>query len=271
MATKNIKEKERESAKKAKIQKKKRRKRHLITALIVFLLVAIITLCVLSVTVFFKITTVSVSGSTSYTAKEIVSAAGIEAGDNLMILNAGRISEKLQTKLPFIDEVKVEKTFPDTVKLIIKETREEIYFSNGKDIYSANKKGKIIKEYDTAPENLIMVTVSDKTEFKTGSKIEFAALREKELYDNYFNMINTYEYEVNFINISDPFASYMKLENRLIVKFGSSAYFQNKSDYLKASLAGISKDAEGVFDLSAWTPDNNQPVLTYSDISSYEK
>ena len=75
----------------------------------------------------------------------------------------------------------------------------------------------------------------------------------------------------NFINISDPFASYMKLENRLIVRFGSSAYFQNKSDYLKAALAGISKEAEGIFDLSAWTPDNNQPVLTYDDISSYEK
>ena len=63
----------------------------------------------------------------------------------------------------------------------------------------------------------------------------------------------------------------MKIEDRLIVKFGSSAYFQNKSDYLKASLSGISKNAEGVFDLSAWTPDNNQPVLTYEDISSFEK
>ena len=271
MATTNFKEKEREAAKKAKLQKKKRRKKRLITAFIVVLIMAVITLCFLSLTVFFKITTVNVSGSSNYTAEEIVSAAGIEAGDNLILLNDKKISEKLQSKLPFIDEVKVDKVLPDKVKLTVKETKEEIYFSNGKDIYSANIKGKIIKKYDIAPENLIMVTVSEKIKFETGSKIIFNVEREEELYNNFFNMLNTYSYDVNFINISDPFASYMKLENRLIVRFGSSAYFQNKSDYLKAALAGISKEAEGIFDLSAWTPDNNQPVLTYDDISSYEK
>ena len=157
MATTNFKEKEREAAKKAKLQKKKRRKKRLITAFIVVLIMAVITLCFLSLTVFFKITTVNVSGSSNYTAEEIVSAAGIEAGDNLILLNDKKISEKLQSKLPVIDEVKVDKVLPDKVKLTVKETKEEIYFSNGKDIYSANIKGKIIKKYDTAPEDLVMV------------------------------------------------------------------------------------------------------------------
>lgn len=271
MATTNLKEKEREAAKTAKAQKKKRRKERLITAFIVLFILSIIALCVLSVTVFLNITTINVSGGSTYTVEEIVSAADIEVGDNLIVLSEEKISQKLQIKLPFIDEVKLEKTLPDKVKIIVKETKEEIFFSNGKDIYSANKKGKIIKAYETAPENLIMVTVSNETAFKPGTTIRFMTEREEELYNNFFDMIEKCNYDVNFINISDPFASYMKLEDRLIVKFGSSAYFDNKSDYLKASLSGISKNAEGIYDLSAWTPDNNQPVLTYDDISSYEK
>ena len=140
MATTNFKEKEREAAKKAKAQKKKRRRRRLITTLVIVLVTAVVVLCVLSLTVFFKISTVSVSGSVTYTAEEIISAAGIDIGDNLILINQNKLSQKLQTKLPFIDEVKVEKTLPDKVKLIVKETKEEIYFSNDRNIFSANKK-----------------------------------------------------------------------------------------------------------------------------------
>ena len=95
--------------------------------------------------------------------------------------------------------------------------------------------------------------------------------RETDLFYNFVNMINDNNFDVQFVNISDPFSSYMKFENRIIAKFGSSSYFENKIAYFKASLKGVSENAEGVFDLSGWTPENNKPVLTYGDISSYEK
>lgn len=272
MATTNFREKEREAAaKKARARKKQRRKKQLLTALIIILIVSVLTLCVLSVTVFFKTAKIEVKGSNTYTSEEIISVADIEIGDNLILINDKKIEEKLKLKLPFIDNVEIIRNFPDSLTIKVKETKEEICFSSDKAFYSANIKGKIIKKYSSAPENLTLVTVSDKVEFKTGKNVVFKNEREEELYNNFFDMINKYNYDVNFVNISNPFSSYMKLEDRLIVKFGSSSYFVNKSDYLKASLSGISKNAEGVYDLSAWTPDNNQPVLTYGDISSYTK
>ena len=271
MATTNFKEKKAAVSKKTKEIKRKKRKRRLITTLIVLLVMAVLTLCALSLTVFFKIAKIDVKGSAIYTAEEIISVADIDIGDNLFLINDNKVEETIKVKLPFVDEVKIERTFPESLKIVVKETKEEICFFNGKNSYSANMNGKILKKYSEPPEDLILVTVSNKTEFKLGRNVVFNNEREEELYNNFFNMINLYGYDVNFINISDPFSSYMKLENRLIVKFGSSSYFQNKSDYLKAGLDGISKNAEGIFDLSAWTPDNNQPVLTYDDISSYEK
>ncbi|MBO5852812.1 MAG: FtsQ-type POTRA domain-containing protein [Clostridia bacterium] len=272
MATTNFREKEREAAKiKAKAREKRRRKRQLITSLVVILIVSIIVVCVLSVTVLFKIKTINIVGSTTYTAEEIISAAGIEVGDNLMLASARTITEGLTRKLPFVDEAEIKREFPNALTIKIKETKEQICFKNNKYCYSANTNGKVIKEYEQAPNDLILVTVSENVNFTAGENIVFLNERECELFDKFISLLEDYNYKINFINISDSFSSYIKIDDRMIVKFGSSSYFENKASYLKAGMDGISENAEGVFDLSAWTPENNKPVLTYGDISSYEK
>lgn len=272
MATTNFKEKEREAEQKnAKARKKRRRKKRIIGSLIAVLIVSLVSICILSLTVFFKIEKINVVGSTVYTAEEIISAADIGVGDNLVLIFDNKISEKLVKNLPFIDGVEIVRKYPNSLEIKIKETKEELCFASGNNCFSANRNGKILKKYDVLPENLIMVTVSSDISFSLGENIGFKSEREAELFKNYMGMIYEYDYDVNFINISDPFTSYMKIEDRMIVKFGSSSYFENKAAYLSASLMGVSQNAEGIFDLSAWTPDNNKPVLTYTDISGYEK
>lgn len=271
MAIENFREKEREAAAlKAKQRKKRRRKKQAVAVLVLIITVSIITLAVLSLTVFFKTNEIKINGSNTYTAEEIISAAEISIGDNLFLLSESKISQRLQKKLPFINEVKLEKILPDKLNIKIKETQEEILFANGTKMYSADKSGKIIKEYTAVPENIIMVTVGADTSMVAGERVVFKTERETELFELYIEMLNKYGFKINFINIKDPYNSYMKIEDRLIVKIGSGSYFEEKSAYLKASLGGVSKNSVGVFDLSGWTPENNQPVLTYGDISAYK-
>jgi hypothetical protein len=103
-----------------------------------------------------------------------------------------------------------------------------------------------------------------------GENIEFLTEREQELFNLYFEMVEKSSFKVNAISISDPYNSYIKIEDRIVVKVGSGSYFNEKIAYLKAGLSSLSKDATGVFDLSAWSPENNQPVFTYSNISDFE-
>ena len=272
MATTNFREKEREAAeKKTKMRKKARRKKQIIAAVVASVVVCLITLCVLSLTVFFKIETITVSGSTTYTAEEVISAAGIAVGDNLILASKKSINETLQKALPFIEEVKVQKQFPGQLRIEVKETNEDICFANNRGYYSANIKGKIIKKYSDLPKELILITVSNDVSFTEGEFVSFSAEREKELYDNFITLIDKDEYDINFINISDSFSAYAKIEGRIIAKFGASSYFENKAAYLKASLKSLSETTQGVLDLSAWTPENNRPYLAQGDISSYEK
>ncbi len=263
---------EREDAvKKAKMRKRKRRKKQTLTVLISLALIALITLIILSLTIFFKIEEINVTGSNSYSAQEIIKSAQIKKGDNLFLVSQEKISKTLQKELPFISEVVIQRELPSTLNLTIKETGEEVVFVNKDKIFSADSQGKILKTYTEKPEEYITITVSDKTKMIEGANIVFETEREQELFVLFMAKIEEYGYNVDFINISDPYSAYMKIEGRIIVKFGSSAYFDSKAAYLKASLSNVSKTATGIFDLSAWTPQNNKTVLTYCDISDYEK
>ncbi len=83
--------------------------------------VAIVVALLIGMSIFFKVETVNVAGSDKYTPWEIMQAAGIQQGDNLLTLNKGRAAGKIRTKLPYVDEVRMGIKLPDTVNIEITE------------------------------------------------------------------------------------------------------------------------------------------------------
>lgn len=270
MATDNTREREREaSLKKAKKGKRRRKKKQTIAVLLILLTVCSVTLVTLSLTVFFNIEKISVSGNTKYSTEQIIDTAQVLRGDNLFLVDTDRITVDIQQKLPFIVGVTIKRTFPNELKISVKETTEKICVVKDNEYYSADYSGKIIQKYEEKPEGLMIVRVSPKTELTVGHKVIFDTEREEELFDLFFDKVEANGWQVDAINISDPYDSYFKFENRIIVKLGSSSYFEEKVSYFKAGIPNLNSDAVGVFDLSGWTPKNNQPVLKQEDISSY--
>lgn len=73
------------------------------------------------VTVHYKLDDVEVSGTHKYGSWQIMEASGLEKGDNLLFVSASKIAGRITTKLPYIQEVRVEISLPDTVKIEIVE------------------------------------------------------------------------------------------------------------------------------------------------------
>ena len=80
----------------------------LLSVLIIF--AAILMGCV----VFFRVTTVEITGDSPYTEEEIRRVSGVEQGDNLFTLNKYQISSRIYTQLPYIGTVNFERKYPDT-------------------------------------------------------------------------------------------------------------------------------------------------------------
>lgn len=56
-----------------------------------------------------------------YSAEEIANASGIQIGDNLLTLNKAEIAARIKSALPYINQVQVKRTLPNTVTLIVTE------------------------------------------------------------------------------------------------------------------------------------------------------
>ena len=90
---------ERRQARALAAKRRRRRRRILLGVLLsAVLLAAGVTLCL---TVFFKISAVTVTGDEVYTPEQIVEASGVTLGENLFLMRTKDVAAQIETTLPY--------------------------------------------------------------------------------------------------------------------------------------------------------------------------
>ncbi len=112
------------------------------------MLIAAIAFLILSLTVFFKIETVTVTGSSIYTADEIIAAAEIEGGDNLIRTNMGKCGKKIVQQLVYIENAELERAFPSGVNIHITPAVETASAEYDGEFCILSQGGKILRTAD---------------------------------------------------------------------------------------------------------------------------
>lgn len=83
--------------------------------------VAAVLALLFGMSIFFKVDTVTVSGTNKYDAWTVRQASGIADGENLLTLSRARISGNILSKLPYINSVRVGIELPGTVHIQVQE------------------------------------------------------------------------------------------------------------------------------------------------------
>ena len=97
---------------------RKKKKNNSATGILVFLFAAAVFL-LLYTTVFFNIENITVSGASNYTADEIIEASGIKAGDNLVRTSTDKCAAQIESRLVYIENAKVTRSFPSTLVITV--------------------------------------------------------------------------------------------------------------------------------------------------------
>lgn len=134
--------------------KKRRRSYAGRIALVVTVLVVALVGVVLSLTVFFKTKAVDVYGDSRYSSKEIIKAGNIELESNLIRLDSKKIAQRIETKLPYIENVTLVKKLPTTAVLNVTEAKVAGYVKTkeGYSILSTN--GKVLEKTVELPQKM---------------------------------------------------------------------------------------------------------------------
>ena len=134
----------------AKKRKKRRRRGGLGRLLrpLSFILAAVAVVAAL--TLFFKVQTIEVSGSNRYRDDDIIAASGVEIGDNLVLLDRYRVSQRIYTSLPYVTDVRPKPKFPNTLEIEVVETRAVAAIQGGGGFWLISADGKILEAVDSS-------------------------------------------------------------------------------------------------------------------------
>ena len=240
------------SINKKKIRRKRKAKR---IALLMALAVTVISVgIVLVLSVFFKISTVTVKGDKVYSDKEVTLKSGIEVGDNLFRVSEEELNEKLAKALPYIDKVTLERQLPDTVIITVTATREVAALQAGSGFVLIDHTGKVLdKDASMLRESVAVVTGVTPKNIVEGEKI---ALGKEDITNDFITLLNGIkESKINLlteINITKTGEYELRYDDRITIKLGT---VDNIAVKLQRAMAAIEKEneinsySEGVLDL----------------------
>lgn len=125
-----------------------------------------------AVTLFFRMDHIVVSGNERYTQQEILSASGLEEGQNLYFINKFDVKETIFAQLPYVEEVRINRKLPDTLLIEVRECRAVAGLRCGNAVWLVSAQGKLLEEAPVPPEDCPIVSGATPIEPKAGRQMD---------------------------------------------------------------------------------------------------
>ena len=225
-------------------------------------LLSVLVICgclVAALTLFFRVDTIVVTGQSRYTAQEIQEASGIQQGDNLLLLNKYNASGSIAQQLPYIEEIRIHKELPETLRIEVREceTPVAVVQDGFTWLISSSGKGKIVDQLDaSAAGDYAQVTGCTLLAPSIGSEVvlgsEFSLQQESLL-----GLLSDLDEEgmvpnLDSIGLEDLSVIRMGYLDRFTVKLPYGADYASKMRILKLAIESdyVQDNMTGTFDMT---------------------
>lgn len=138
---------QRNSARRRSRRRRQRQREYRRTGIFARILVmlAVVAAIVLGVAIFFRVNTVEVQGNKIYSQEQVAEASGVEAGDNLLMINRAAVAGSIKARMPYVRDVSVSPVMPDTVVIRVAESElAALVRSEVGDQWYLNTEGRVL-------------------------------------------------------------------------------------------------------------------------------
>ena len=216
-------------------------------------LVVVCAAAVLALTLFFKVESVEVTGNSRYSAQEIQDACGVSLGDNLYLLSKPDMVQRLHQRLPYIDEVRITRSLPNTLRVQVTEFTTVYAVEQEGTVWLLTSGGKIV---ETAAERGA-VPLIDGCELLAPSlsgDVSFA-LELQNRQESLFALLTALESaeltgDVRAIHLGDPTVLSMDYTESFTVEMPYGADYPRLLRYLTLVIEELETNLTGVIDLT---------------------
>lgn len=227
---------------------RKKKKNNSATGILVFLFAAAVFL-LLSTTVFFNVEHITVSGASNYTADEIIEASGIKAGDNLVRTSTDKCAEQIESRLVYIENAKVTRSFPSTLVITVEASVPAANFICDDHILLISGGGKVLDKIQEEKAGLLDFTGTDPMpDLIPGAMFQSS----DEHKDNAVKKLMEYfaangSENITLVDVTDRSEISYTYDNRITVKIGSINDLEYKMKFSEEIITTkIGEKTEGV-------------------------
>ena len=216
-------------------------------------LVVVCAAAVLALTLFFKVESVEVTGNSRYSAQEIQDACGVQLGDNLYLLSKPDMVQRLHQQLPYIDEVRITRSLPNTLCVQVTEFTTVYAVEQEGTVWLLTSGGKIV---ETAAErgDVPLIDGCELLAPSLSGDVSFA-LELQNRQESLFALLTALESAeltegVRAIHLGDPTVLTMDYTERFSVEMPYSADYPRLLRYLTLVIEELETNLTGVIDLT---------------------
>lgn len=237
-----------------------RRRRHHRSAAVLYKLLSVVVISgaiVAALTLFFKVETITVSGTTEYSSEEIITASGVKQGDNLFLLNKYEIYESILEKLPYVSSVSISRKLPDTLLIKVTDSNQGGVIEDHGTYWVLSAEGKLLGKRAEAGRGAL-ITGLTLAEPEVGKKAAVEEGQERAL-KQLLDLLAALEEKgmlqgVGSFEFSQESVISIKYADRYVVKFPYGADFPYKLTRLGQVIERLEEQGDqraGVLDLTA--------------------
>lgn len=234
-----------EAARQRAEQRRKHRRHVLVFFYLVLFLLVLSAAAVLSLTVLFKISDVSVTGTSRYSQQQIIDASGIKKGDNLFLTKTGNASQKIRQQLPYLGTVNISRKFPAEIEINVKE--ESVWGAvkyNGKYVM-VGENGTALELIDGIPQNCTELKGLAVKKAQAGSPIEFSDSNTDSIFKEIMSALKKSGLSaITAVDFSQPARILVLYDGRITINLGIPTDLDYKLDFAKNVLKNNIKSTE---------------------------
>lgn len=245
---------EKRTEKRTEKREQTRRRRKKFAGIMVFLLAVFSAVVILCVAVFFKVQTITVTGSIRYLEEDIVYISGIQLEQNILSIDTVYSAREIREEFPYVEAVEVVRVLPTTVEIRITESVPALVVVNSAQSYTLlSSTGRMIEQgYGTATEDLPLVVGADFSIFPAGS---YGDETVEETLTTLRSLLEALEAtgleDINYIDVGDRLSTVVLYDNRVLVELGSERDMTTKLIRAKELLENqLAENFVGTLDLT---------------------
>ena len=210
---------------------------------IMFFLVIVAVIFVMSV--FFRVSDIQVVGNSHYSDEEIIRAIDIEEGDNLFFFDRFAALSRVFAKLPYVDEVTVERSLPNRVIITVTESQALAYIVLGEEKWTIDHNCKVLgKANDDELRGLIPIEGISPGTLMIGETLETADKDEKIV-----GYIAEVLDQLGRVDFSDPKHVEFTYQDKFTVRIGDASRVEHKFGMLVSVLSQLMEGDVGIINV----------------------